>query len=193
MVATEAIVFIVDDDEAVREGLQELVESVGLETRAFSSAQEFLDSYDEEWHGCLLLDVRMPGMSGLKLQEELNRRGCQLPIIFLTGHGDVPMAVETLRRGAVDFVEKPAGGQYLLDKVYEAIEEGNRVRRIETAKRDVRAKLDLLTPREKEVLEYIKQGKRPKTIALELYGSQSQDCGLAFRRPPGEIGGRLDG
>jgi len=168
MITTKATVFIVDDDEASRESQQELMESIGLETRAFSSAQEFLASYDEEWHGCLLLDVRMPGMSGLKLQDELTRRGCQLPIIFLTGHGDVPMAVETLRKGAVDFVEKPAGGQYLLDKVHEAIDKADCMQRLKARKRDISAKLARLTPREKEVLEYIKQGKRPKTIAFEL-------------------------
>ena len=127
MGTTGASVFIVEDDEAAREGLQDLVESVGLETRAFSSAEEFLSSYNEEWCGCLLLDVRMPGMSGLKLQDELNRRGSKLSILFLTGHGDVAMAVETLKKGALDFVEKPAGGQHLLDKVYDAIKESTRL------------------------------------------------------------------
>lgn len=168
MVATEATVFVVDDDDAAREGLQELMESVGLDTRTYASAQAFLDDYSEEWSGCLLLDVRMPGISGLKLQEELNQRGSKLPILFLTGHGDIPMAVEALTKGAVDFLEKPAGGQVLLDKVHEAIRRNIRAQQVEARKRAVDAKLSLLSPKEKEVLDHIKRGERVKTLALEM-------------------------
>jgi FixJ family two-component response regulator len=168
METTEISVFIVEDDAAAREGLRDLVESVGLETRAFSSAEEFLGSYNEEWCGCLLLDVRMPGMSGLKLQDELNRRGSKLSILFLTGHGDVAMAVETLKKGALDFVEKPAGGQHLLDKVYDAIKESTRLRQKEVVAEGIRSKLGLLTSREREVLDRVKAGKQPKLIAREL-------------------------
>lgn len=168
MVTTETAVFIVEDDAGTREGLQDLLDSIGLEARAFSSAEEFLDSYDDEWCGCLLLDVRMPGMSGLKLQDELNRRGTKLSIVFLTGHGDIAMAVEALKKGAADFLEKPAGGQYLLDKVYEAVGESDRLRQEALKTRDTRSKLSLLTPREKEILSHLKAGKQAKLIASEL-------------------------
>ncbi|MEN6428507.1 MAG: response regulator [Phycisphaerales bacterium] len=168
METTETSVFIVEDDAAAREGYQDLVESIGLKARAFSSAEEFLDSYDNEWCGCLLLDVRMPGMSGLKLQEELSRRGSTLSILFLTGHGDVAMAVEALKKGAMDFVEKPAGGQHLLDKVHDAIKESARLRQKEMAAKDIRSKLDLLTSREREVLDCVRAGKQAKVIAREL-------------------------
>lgn len=168
METTETSVFIVEDDAAAREGYQDLVESIGLKTRAFSSAEEFLDSYDDEWCGCLLLDVRMPGMSGLKLQDELNRRGSKLSILFLTGHGDVAMAVEALKKGAMDFVEKPSGGQHLLDKVHDAIKESARLRQKEMAAKDIGSKLDLLTSREREVLDCLRAGKQAKVIAREL-------------------------
>ena len=168
MVATEPTVFVVDDDDAAREGLRELMDSVGLGTQTFASAQRFLDAYAEDRSGCLVLDVRMPNMSGLKLQEELNKRGSKMPILFLTGHGDIPMAVEALRKGAVDFLEKPAGGQYLLDKVYEAIRESERRIAAEDERQALNAKLSSLTPRENEVLELTRQGKRVKSIALEM-------------------------
>lgn len=168
METTETSVFIVEDDAAAREGYQDLVESIGLKARVFSSAEEFLDSYDNEWCGCLLLDVRMPGMSGLKLQDELNRRGSTLSILFLTGHGDIAMAVEALKKGAMDFVEKPAGGQHLLDKMHDAIEESTRLRQKEMATKDMRSKLDLLTSREREVLDCVRAGKQAKVIAREL-------------------------
>lgn len=168
MLATETMVFVIDDDDAVREGLEELMGSVGLNTQTFSSAEEFLNDYREERRGCLLLDVRMPGMSGLKLQDELNRRGAVLPILFLTGHGDIPMAVEALKKGATDFIEKPAGGQYLLEKVYEAIKESDRQQEVSGKKRALESKLSLLTPREREVLDHIKQGERVKSISMEM-------------------------
>ncbi len=168
METTETSVFIVEDDDAARDGYQDLVESIGLKTKAFSSAEEFLDSYDQEWCGCLLLDVRMPGMSGLRLQDELNRRGSRLSILFLTGHGDISMAVEALKKGAMDFVEKPAGGQHLLDKVHDAIKESDRLRQKEMAAEDIRSKLDLLTSREHEILDCVRAGKQAKTIAREL-------------------------
>lgn len=168
MVAAESTVFVVDDDLAAREGIEELMRSVGLATRAYASAQDFLDETPDLSRACLLLDVRMPGMSGLRLQEELNRRGSQVPIIFLTGHGDIPMAVDALRKGAVDFIEKPAGGQYLLDKVYEAIKVGDRRSEMESRKQDLAAKVSQLTPREREVLGYVKKGYRVKSIALKM-------------------------
>lgn len=168
MEMTETSVFIVEDDAAAREGYQDLVESIGLKARAFPSAEAFLDSYDKEWCGCLLLDVRMPGMSGLKLQEELNRRGSILSILFLTGHGDVAMAVEAIKKGAMDFVEKPAGGQHLLDKVHDAIRESARLRQKEMAAKDISSKLELLTSRERDVLDCVRAGKQAKVISRDL-------------------------
>ena len=114
-------VFIVDDDEAVRSSLRLLIRSVGLQAQAFGSAQEFLATYDPDQPGCLVLDVRMPGMSGLELQQELNRRGATIPVMFITGHGDVPMAVEAMQHGAFDFLQKPFRDQDLLDRVQRAL------------------------------------------------------------------------
>ena len=168
MSETEPTVFVVDDDEAVRNGIKELLASVGLATRCFASAEAFLDAYEPTWHGCLLLDVRMPGMGGLKLQEELIRKGSGLFVAFLTGHGDVPMAVKTLKKGAVDFVEKPFSDQELLDMVHDILQkDAMRLEQITTA-RHIRKKLDALTSREREVLEHLGLGKSPKAIAYEL-------------------------
>ena len=112
-----ATVFVVDDDEAVRASLKLLLKTLGLPAQTYASAQEFLATFDARRGGCLVLDIRMPGMSGLELQEELNARGAILPIIFITGHGDVPMAVEAMQRGAMDFLQKPFRDQDLLDRV----------------------------------------------------------------------------
>ena len=168
MAVAGARVFVVDDDDAAREAMQELMESVGLDVRTFSSATAFLDVYDPQCRGCVLLDVRMPGMSGLQLQEEMLRQGPHLPLIFVSGHGDIPMAVETLRKGAVDFVEKPFGGQMLLDKVHAALhmDEENLHRQAQID--DIKARLALLTPRERQVVECLMEGNRSKQIALAL-------------------------
>jgi FixJ family two-component response regulator len=168
MVTTEATVFIVDDDDAARDGLEDLMKSVGLNVSAFSSAEDFLDSYDEEWRGCVLLDVRMPGMSGLKVQEELKARSSHLPIIFITGHGDVPMAVKAVKNGAMDFLEKPVGDQHLLEKVHEALAKNREVRHREVKRQAIEARVRLLTPREREILDLLKIGGHSKAIALEL-------------------------
>ncbi|MGD2093629.1 MAG: response regulator transcription factor [Phycisphaerales bacterium] len=164
----EPTVFIIDDDEAVRDGLGQLMQSINLNVKTFSSAAEFLGFCKPDMQGCLVLDVRMPGMSGLKLQEELLLRNISLPIIFISGHGDVPMAVETIRKGAIDFMEKPVGDQALLDRVQEALEKDAQFKK-EQAKRDAaKAKFELLTPREREVLDLIMAGKLNKVIASEL-------------------------
>lgn len=168
MAAAGAKVFVVDDDDAAREAMQELMESVGIEVQTFSSAIEFLGVYSPEFHGCVLLDVRMPGMSGLQLQEELLRRGPHLPLIFVSGHGDIPMAVQTLQKGAVDFVEKPFGGQVLLDKVHEALRLDEQSVRRQAQVREAEARLALLTPKEKQVVDCLMEGKRSKQIALRL-------------------------
>lgn len=173
MPQSKPAVFIVDDDEAVRKGLSKLMESVGLCTKTFESAQAFLDSYDPSQAGCLLLDVRMPGMSGLRLHDILVEKGVTIPVIFITGHGDLSMAVEAVKKGAFDFLEKPVGDQKLLDKIQEAIAEDGRLRQKQSEQKAVAAKLSLLTAREHEVLDGIMEGKANKIIAAELAISES--------------------
>jgi FixJ family two-component response regulator len=168
----EPTVFVVDDDEAVRLSLSMLVETVGLKVRTFKNGQEFLDSCERDQAGCVVLDVRMPGMSGLEVQAKLNQEGMDMPVIIVTGHGDVPMAVEALKAGAVDFVEKPFRDQTLLDNIQEAIELDARNRRSQAQQNEVEAKKALLTRREQQVMELLVAGKNNKTIAYELQISQ---------------------
>jgi FixJ family two-component response regulator len=168
MFDAEPTVFIVDDDDAARDGFRELAESVRFRTRTFASAKEFLETYDPNCCGCLLLDVRMPGLSGLRLQEEMNRRKASLPIIFITGYGDIPMAVEALKHGAFDFVEKPIRGQLLLDKIQNAIEKDRQSRQKIARIRQIRGRQTLLTDRENEILERVKMGRSSKLIAREF-------------------------
>jgi two-component system, LuxR family, response regulator FixJ len=166
------IVFIVDDDEAVRASLRLLLKSVGLAATALGSAQEFLASHDASQPGCLLLDIRMPGMSGLELQQQLNLRGAIMPVIFITGHGDVPMAVEAMKHGAFDFLQKPFRDQELLERVQRALakDQENRVALSQHSK--IRARLESLTPREREVLELMTRGMPNKVMAADLGISQ---------------------
>ena len=164
----EPVVYIVDDDEAVRDGLSKLMESINLKVETFASAQEFLDSYPRSGPGCLLLDVRMPGMSGVKLQDMLVDENSTLPIIFISGHGDLPLAVEAVKKGAVDFLEKPVGDQILLDRVQEALAKDAQVRERKAEQQIVLDKLELLTNRERQVLDLMREGKPSKTIAFEL-------------------------
>jgi two-component system, LuxR family, response regulator FixJ len=166
------IVFIVDDDEAVRNSLRLLVKSVGLTAVALVSAQEFLASYDPLQPGCLVLDVRMPGMSGLELQQQLNLRGAVIPVIFITGHGDVPMAVEAMQQGAFDFLQKPFRDQDLIDRIQRALEK-DRANRAELGKHSrLRERHGALTPREREVLALVMSGKANKVMAADLGLSQ---------------------
>src|SRR5688500_1506259 len=145
-------VFVVEDDEAVRKMMRTLISSVGLNTAAFGSAQEFLESYNPHTAGCLVLDVRMPGMSGLELQQLLNMRGAILPVIFVSGHGDIPMAVEAMQHGAFDFLPKPFRDQDLIDRVQRALEK-DKANRAQLRERDrIRERFESLTPREREVL-----------------------------------------
>lgn len=164
--------FIVDDDEGVLKGLKVLLESVGIKTEAHPSAQEFLDSFDPEKPGCLLLDVRMPGMSGLELQKVLAEKQIALPVIMISGHSDVPMAVEALKRGALDFIEKPFSEQKLLDTVQEAFKVDEETRKKLTDLSAISRRLHMLTQREREVLEQVVQGKPNKLIAASLKLSQ---------------------
>jgi two-component system response regulator FixJ len=167
-----AKVFIVDDDEAVRNSLRLLVKSVGLSAVTINSAQEFLANYVPADPGCLILDVRMPGMSGIELQQQLNLRGAVIPVIFITGHGDIPMAVEAMQQGAFDFLQKPFRDQDLIDRVQRALEK-DRVNRAELLERArIRERRDSLTPREREVLELVASGKPNKVMASDLGLSQ---------------------
>ncbi len=164
--------FIVDDDEAVRSSLRMLVKSIGLAAITANSAHEFLASYDPAHSGCLVLDVRMPGMSGIELQQQLNVRGAVLPVIFITGHGDVPMAVEAMQQGAFDFLQKPFRDQDLIDRIQRALEK-DRANRAELLERTrIRERVDSLTPREREVLELVIAGKANKVMAADLGLSQ---------------------
>jgi RNA polymerase sigma factor (sigma-70 family) len=158
-------IFIVDDDEALRDSLVWLLESSGYQVCAYESAEVFLDAYRPEMTGCLVLDVRMPGMSGLELFEELRRRHCTLPVIFITGHGDVPMAVAAVKRGAVDFIEKPFGDRDMLGLIEESLARERDSRRQRQLEAETARRLAELTQREREVLDLIIAGKLNKQIA----------------------------
>jgi FixJ family two-component response regulator len=165
-------VIIVDDDEAVRSSLRFVFKSVGLAATAYPSAQAFLAVYDPDQPGCLVLDVRMPGMSGLALQEQLNLKGAMIPVIFISGHGDIPMAVEAIQHGAFDFLQKPFRDQDLIDRVQRALakDESNRSALKERSR--IRERFDSLTPRERDVLALMTTGKANKIMAAELGLSQ---------------------
>jgi FixJ family two-component response regulator len=165
-------VFVVDDDEGVRNSLRFLLKSVGLTSKAVASANEFLDTYKVNQPGCLVLDVRMPGMSGLELQQQLNLRGAVLPVIFITGHGDVPMAVEAMQQGAFDFLQKPFRDQDLIDRIQRALERDARNRAALAQHTRNRECLKSLTPRERDVLSLMTHGKSNKVMAAELGVSQ---------------------
>ena len=165
-------VFVVDDDDAVRNSLRMLLKSAGVHAEASASAQEFLSSYEVTQPGCLVLDVRMPGMSGLEMQHELNLRGATIPVIFITGHGDIPMAVEAMQHGAFDFLQKPFRDQELLDRVQRAlIRDADYRARLRQTDR-IRERLASLSPREREVLNLVTQGKANKMVAGDLGVSQ---------------------
>jgi len=166
--ATRAVVGIVDDDLDVRTALGELLQSVGIEAAAFSSGREWLDSGLAERPGCLILDVRMPGSSGLDLQHHLARIGRPKPIIFLTGHGDIPMTVQAMKAGAVDFLTKPVRDQTLLDAVALALERDRTQREEAEAVRGHLDRLTTLTPRERQVLRSVARGRLNKQIAFDL-------------------------
>jgi len=165
-------IFVVDDDAAVRDALKLLLRSVGHAVETFGSAQEFLDAYGEDRAGCLVLDIRMPGMSGLELQQKLNEKHSILPIIFITGHGDVPMAVEAMQAGAVDVIQKPFRDQDLIDRINQALEKDSSNRAALGERNDIRRRLETLTPREREVLDLVVHGKANKVIAGDLKLSQ---------------------
>jgi FixJ family two-component response regulator len=163
-----ATVFVVDDDAAVRSSLALLLGSVSLAAVTFDSAAAFLAGLRPEACGCIVLDIRMPGMSGLELQQQLKQRGCPLPVIFITGHGDVSMAVQAMREGALDFIEKPFRDQELLDRVNQALELDRARRRRDDQVLQLRERFAGLTPREHEVMLRIARGQANKVIAIEL-------------------------
>jgi FixJ family two-component response regulator len=164
----EATVFIVDDDEAVRDSLSFLMQSVGLKTESFDSADSFLQASPTQHAGCLLLDIRMPGMSGLELQGVLEERNIRLPVIFISGHADVPMAVRALKAGAFDFVEKPFNDQLLLDCVQRAIEEDRQQRQNEVQLVEWRDLMESVTPRARVVMVWGVDGAANKVISATL-------------------------
>lgn len=166
------IVFIVDDDDAVRNSLRLLLKSVGLAATALATAQEFLTKYDPQQPGCLILDVRMPGMSGLELQQQLNVRGATIPVIFITGHGDIPMAVDAMQQGAFDFLQKPFRDQDLIDRIQRALAKDKTTRAELEERSRLRERLESLTPREREVLALVTSGKPNKIMAADLGVSQ---------------------
>ena len=165
-------VIVVDDDDAVRTSLRLLLKSVGLPVETHGSAQEFLAAFDTDQPGCLVLDIRMPGMSGLELQAKLAEEHAIVPIVFITGHGDVPMAVEAMQHGAVDFIQKPFRDQDLIDRINQALDK-DKANRDSLRERDaILRRMAQLTPREREVLELVTVGKANKVIAGDLDVSQ---------------------
>ena len=170
--STEATVFVVDDDEAVRRAVELLLESVGLSSQTYASAESFLEGYDPGRPGCLVLDVRMPGTSGLALQELLIAKGLDIPIIFITGHGDVTTAVRAMKARAFDFIEKPFNDQDLLDRIHEAILQDARNRGERSSSAEIAERVATLTPREREIMAMIVEGKSGKIIASALQISE---------------------
>lgn len=170
---TDPAVFVIDDDQEVRDALALLMDSVGLKVSTYASAQDYLDDFDPQLAGCLVLDVRMPGMSGLDLQARLTAENIHPPIIIITGHGDVPMAVRAVQAGAVDFIEKPFNDQALLDSVHKAIEIDASKRGAASRLADLNKRFISLTPREREVLVQVASGKRNKVIAADMNVTQS--------------------
>ena len=161
-------VFIIDDDPGVRDSLSRLVRAAGLEVECFDGADAFLTAYREDRPGCLVTDVRMPGMSGLELQERMRAEGFSIPTIVLTGYGDVPGAVRALKGGALDFLQKPFEPDVLLVRIAEALERDARAREAKEQAAEVEARLSQLTPREREVMSLVIEGKANKVIAIDL-------------------------
>ena len=161
-------VFVVDDEASVRDALALFLDSEGLSVRTYDSAQSFLQEYRSNFHGCMIVDIRMPGMSGLELQEILNEKGVDLPVIFLTGHGDVPMSAKAFKAGAMDFIEKPFNDEELLARIRDAIAKHRVSRRLRLQGARIVKRFSRLTPREKQVMQAVVAGKPNKVIAREL-------------------------
>ncbi len=164
----QATVYVVDDDDGMRRALTLLLSTVGYNTHAFARPSEFLAKLKADEPGCLVLDIRMPEMSGLELQRQLNRSGCMLPIIFITGHGDVPMAVQAMKAGAFEFIQKPFRDQDLLDQINHALRHDAENRQNVARRADVLRRLETLTPRERQVMDLVVDGGANKVIAIDL-------------------------
>jgi len=165
---TEPTVFVVDDDEAILDALSQLLEATGLSVKSYNDGASFLAAYRKDYPGCVLLDVSMPGMDGKEVQRMLKNRGFNIPILFLTGHGDIPMAVEAVHAGALDFLEKPIPGPALLERVHRALEHDKQHREARNTEECARKAYTSLSPREREVLEQVVIGLPNKKIALNL-------------------------
>ena len=172
MKEAQPIVFVIDDDRAIRQGLESLIRSIGLRVTSFPSAAEFLSATRPDVPSCLVLDVRMPGQSGLELQSQMRGSGMDIPTIFITGHGDIPMTVRAMKDGAMEFLTKPVRGQELLDAIQKAIAHDRGLREKRAELQDLRARFDSLTPRETEVLNLVVAGLLNKQIADELGTSE---------------------
>jgi FixJ family two-component response regulator len=168
----DAVVFVVDDDSSVREAIKSLIRSVGLSVETFETAQEFLRSKRPDAPGCVVLDVRLPGLSGLDLQRELAAHGISIPVIFITGHGDIPMSVRAMKAGALEFLTKPFRDQDLLDAIQQALERDRAARQQRTETAELRERSDSLTAREREVMSLVVSGLLNKQIAGELGTSE---------------------
>lgn len=165
-------VYVVEDDEAVRDSLELLLKSEGKAVQTYPSAADFLGDYAETMAGCIVLDIRMPGMDGMELQKKLNARHSLLPIIFVTGHGDVPMAVDAMKEGAVDFIQKPYREEALLEKIEEALAQDREQRKTLSERQEIVRRIRTLTPRESEIMDRMIAGQANKVIAIELDISQ---------------------
>ncbi len=164
----DATVYVVDDDEAIRHSLELLIGAVGLKVRVFANAATFLEVFDPALRGCIVADLSMPGMNGLEMQERLNALNCRMPIIFLSGHGDVPAAVRALQRGAVDFLEKPFNPALLLERIQQAVKSDTELTAAAERSEEINARIAQLTAREREVMNLVADGKSSKVIAIEL-------------------------
>jgi two-component system response regulator FixJ len=161
-------VYVVDDDDGMRRALDTLLSTVGYTTAVFSAPSEFLAKFKTDASGCLVLDIRMPDMSGLELQQHLNRIGSMLPVIFITGHGDVPMAVQAMKEGAFEFIQKPFRDQDLLDRINHALKQDSENRSTVARRAEVLQRLESLTPRERQVMDMVVDGAANKVIAIDL-------------------------
>ena len=168
MVTEKATVFIVDDDASFLAAVSRLLRAAGFDVRTFPSAKDFLDAFPPDAQGCVIADLKMPGVSGLDLQNTLNKGDNPMPVVFLTGHGDIPTSVEAMRHGAEDFLTKRASKEALLDAVKRALARDARAREERERRRELRARFDALTPREREVLAHVLQGKLNKQTAFDL-------------------------
>jgi FixJ family two-component response regulator len=172
MTDTQQTVYVVEDDEAVRDSLELLLKSDGKPVKTYDNANAFLKDYSEKMAGCIVLDIRIPGMDGMELQKKLNEKHSILPIIFVTGHGDVPMAVDAMKEGAVDFIQKPYREEALLQKIEAALEQDKEQRKTLGEKQEILRRVKSLTPREHEIMDRMIAGQANKVIAIELEISQ---------------------